>query len=86
MDAASYLLLVTLIRNGTLEQGEAEAMARQLDHDGEPDAAHVVRSAIIEAAAGDPADWHRAQIKSADIVHIPFYDMPRPDGGNSDPA
>lgn len=71
VDAASYLLLVTLIRNGTLSQGEVEAMARQLVHDGEAEAAHEIRAALIEAAAGDDADWQRTRLS---IVS---------DGGNS---
>lgn len=70
MDAASYLLLVTLLRNGTLTHGDVEAMARQLDHEGESDRAHDVRSALVEAM-GDGPEWHRARLT---IV---------PDGGNS---
>lgn len=71
VDPAAFLLLVTLIRNGTISRAEAIDMAEKLDEDGEADAAHDVRCAIVEA--------------TPDVMEItPIPMVLGSDGGNSD--
>lgn len=74
MFALSYAMLVTLLRNGAISMDEAEAMARGLEQDGAPDAAHEVRAAMIEALGEEPAHWARNNVVAL---------VPNSDGGKS---
>lgn len=72
MSALSYAMLVTLLRNGAISMDEA--MARGLEQDGAPDAAHEVRAAMIEALGEEPAHWARNNVVAL---------FPNSDGGKS---
>lgn len=77
MDPTAFHTVVQLIRNGTFDHADAEEIARRLGDEGEPDAAHAVRAALVEAFAEQPVDERRAN-----VVMIPRVKL-TPDGGNS---
>lgn len=77
MDPTAFHTVVQLIRNGTFGITDAEEIARRLDDEGEPDAAHAVRAALVEAFGEQPVDERRAN-----VVMIPRIKL-TPDGGNS---
>lgn len=49
MDPTAFHTIVQLVRNGTFDITDAEEIARRLDDEGEGDAAHAVRAAVVEA-------------------------------------
>jgi len=69
-DILAHALTVRLLRNGTIDRDDVMAIADELEAQGETDAAHAARAAIIEAATPSMAEWRRSKIR---IV---------PDGGN----
>jgi hypothetical protein len=71
-DILAHALTVRLLRNGTIDRADVEAIADELDAYGEHDAAHAARAAILEVAAPSTAEWRRSKIR---II---------PDGGNTD--
>lgn len=77
MDPAAFHTIVQLIRNGTFDTTDAEEIARRLDDEGEGDAAHAVRAAVVEAVGEQPADERRRAMVLVPRVHL------GPDGGNS---
>lgn len=62
MDPTAFHIVVQLIRNGTFNTTDAEEIARRLDAEGEGDAAHAVRAALVEAFTEQPSDERRAVI------------------------
>lgn len=76
MDATAFHITVQLIRNGTFDHADAEEVARRLDDEGQDDAAHAVRAAVIEAAGEQPADERRRNMVLVPRLHL------GPDGGN----
>lgn len=76
MDPTSFHTIIQLIKNGTLDLDDVEEIAERLDDEGEADAAHSVRAAIVEASAPSlkesEAQFRRSRIK-----------LVSPDGGNS---
>lgn len=62
MDPTSFHTIVQLIRNGTFDTTDAEEIARRLDQEGEADAAHAVRAALVEAFGEQPSEERRANI------------------------
>lgn len=77
MDPTAFHTIVQLVRNGTFDITDAEEIARRLDDEGEGDAAHAVRAAVIEAVGEQPADERRRAMVLVPRVHL------GPDGGNS---
>jgi len=55
-DPLATEILTQLIRNGTLDLSDVEQMARRLEEDGEDEAAHRARSALIEAGVDREAE------------------------------
>lgn len=78
MDPTAFHTVVQLIRNGTFDNTDAEEIARRLDEEGEADAAHAVRAAVIEAAGEQPAEERRRNMVLVPRLHL------GPDGGNRD--
>lgn len=76
MDATAFHITVQLIRNGTFDHADAEEVARRLDDEGQDDAAHAVRAAVVEAISEQPADERRRNMVLVPRVHL------GPDGGN----
>ena len=76
MDATAFHITVQLIRNGTFDHADAEEVARRLDDEGQDDAAHAVRAAVVEAISEQPADERRRNMVLVPRVHLD------PDGGN----
>lgn len=54
MDPTAFHTIIQLIRNGTFGLDDIEEIATRLEGEGESDAAHSVRAAMIEASV--PAD------------------------------
>lgn len=80
-DPLATEILIQLIRNGSLDLQNVEEMARRLEEDGEDEAAHRARSALIEAGV-DPV-----QDRRDNVVMIPRKRLgPVSDGGNDKPA
>lgn len=77
MDPTAFHTIVQLVRNGTFDITDAEEIARRLDDEGEGDAAHAVRAAVVEAVGEQPAEERRRAIVLVPRVHL------GPDGGNS---
>lgn len=76
MDATAFHIVVQLIRNGTFDHADAEEVARRLDDEGEGDAAHAVRAAVVEAISEQPAEERRLNMVLVPRIHL------GPDGGN----
>lgn len=76
MDATAFHITVQLLRNGTFDTTDAEEVARRLDDEGEGDAAHAVRAAIVEAMGEQPAEERRRNMVLVPRIHL------GPDGGN----
>lgn len=76
MDPTAFHTIVQLIRRGMFDHSDAEEIARRLDDEGQGDAAHAVRAALIEAFGEQPADERRAN-----MVLVPRLKL-GPDGGN----
>lgn len=70
MDALAYHLLLQLLKRGDLDQADIEAIAARLEEEGEADAAHAVRAALLEADAPSEAEFRRSRMRLV------------PDGGN----
>lgn len=62
MDPTAFHITVQLIRNGTFDAADAAEVAARLEAEGEGDAAHAVRAAVIEAQGPQPAEERRAAI------------------------
>lgn len=77
MDPTAFHTIVQLVRNGTFDITDAEEIARRLDDEGEGDAAHAVRAAVVEAVGEQPAEERRRAMVLVPRVHL------GPDGGNS---
>ncbi len=77
MDPTAFHTIVQLVRNGTFDITDAEEIARRLDDEGEGDAAHAVRAAVVEALGEQPAEERRRAMVLVPRVHL------GPDGGNS---
>lgn len=76
-DPLATEILSQLIRKGALDLADVEEMARRLDDDGEEDAAHRARSALIEA------DVDRDEERRDNVVMIKRMRLgPVSDGGN----
>lgn len=63
MDALAFHTLIQLIRNGYLDQADCNEIADRLTAEGETDAAHAARAAVLEASMGNPADRERERVK-----------------------
>jgi len=76
MDPTAFHTIIQLIRNGTFGLDDVEEIAERLNDEGESDAAHSVRAAIVEASAPtlreSEAEFRRSRIRLVD-----------PDGGNA---
>jgi len=77
MDPTAFHTIVQLVRNGTFGITDAEEIARRLDDEGEGDAAHAVRAAVVEAVGEQPAEERRRAMVLVPRIHL------GPDGGNS---
>lgn len=77
MDPTAFHTIVQLVRNGTFDITDAEEIARRLDDEGEGDAAHAVRAAVVEAVGEQPAEERRRAMVLVQHFHL------GPDGGNS---
>ena len=77
MDPTAFHTIVQLVRNGTFGITDAEEIARRLDDEGEGDAAHAVRAAVVEAVGEQPAEERRRAMVLVPRVYL------GPDGGNS---
>ncbi|HVH49961.1 MAG TPA: hypothetical protein VM760_08825 [Sphingomicrobium sp.] len=78
-DPLATEILTQLIRKGALDLSDVEAMAHRLEEDGEEDAAHRARSALIESGVDREAERDN-------VVMIRRMKLgPVSDGGN-DPA
>lgn len=77
-DPLATEILIQQIRKGIFDVSDVEQIARRLEVDGEDEAAHRARSALIEASV-DRDDERRDN-----IVLIPRLRLgPQSDGGNS---
>ena len=65
-DALAFHLLKHLIRRGDLDLDDIEAIAADLEAEGQSDAAHECRAAAIEAQALSNADWRRSKLRLVD--------------------
>ena len=79
MDPTAFHTIIQLIKNGTFDLDDIEAIAERLEDEGESDAAHSVRAAVIEASAVSAAESEIAFRRSRIRV------VASSDGGN-DPA
>ena len=61
-DALAFHLLKHLIRRGDLDLDDIEAIATELEAEGESQAAHECRAAALEAQAPSNADWRRSKL------------------------
>ena len=65
-DALAFHLLKHLIRKGDLDLDDVEAIASDLEAEGNTQAAHECRAAALEAQAPSNADWRRSKLRLID--------------------
>lgn len=79
MDPTAFHLIVQLLKRGDLDLDDIGEIAGRLAAEGEEEAAHAVRAAIVEAGAPSEAEQRRARMAAVPVVDLASF---RTDGGN----
>jgi hypothetical protein len=74
-DALIIALVEQLVRKGALNADDVDAMAERLDGEGEDEAAHWARAALVQAMATPASEWSADQARSR-------FRIVTSDGGN----